>query len=100
MQRLLNDVRVRGGLPKLVVDGLVGPKTIGAIDLYQRSKGFVTDGRADVSGKTIKGLMADHVAGLMGGTINGSLSTQGQNSPLNTQMMNDAMDEYWQALKK
>ena len=100
VQRLLNDVRVRTSQPRLVVDGIVGPKTIAAIELYQRTNNLVTDGRADVSGKTIKGLMNDHLATLAGGLIRGAVSSKDPGSPLTVQAMNDAMSEYWQALKK
>jgi peptidoglycan hydrolase-like protein with peptidoglycan-binding domain len=100
VQRLLNDVRVRTGQPRLAVDGIVGPKTIGAIELYQRTNGLVTDGRVDISGQTIKRLMSDHIATLEGGLIKGAVTSSDPSSPLTNQMMNDAMSEYWQALKK
>jgi peptidoglycan hydrolase-like protein with peptidoglycan-binding domain len=66
VQRLLNDWLARKGQTALKVDGLVGPKTIGAITVFQRANALSTDGRADVDGPTIKALFSQHLSGLLG----------------------------------
>src|SRR5262245_53261707 len=50
---------LRRGAPegKLVVDGLVGPRTIEAIRRYQQAHTKVADGRVDVGSPTIKALV-------------------------------------------
>jgi peptidoglycan hydrolase-like protein with peptidoglycan-binding domain len=59
VQRLLNADLTRRGKPLLVVDGLVGPKTIGAITDYQKHyKLPFVDGRVDRDGPTIQDLIA------------------------------------------
>ena len=59
IQQLLNQA-MRGvpGFQPLKVDGMVGPKTIGAIDLFQRQvlRWAQTDGRVDPNGKTLQAL--------------------------------------------
>ena len=57
VQSLLNNHR-QSPLVKLVVDGLVGPNTIGAIEEFQRSKVNMSypDGRVDPGGKTLSAL--------------------------------------------
>jgi peptidoglycan hydrolase-like protein with peptidoglycan-binding domain len=57
VQRLLNDwLAIRGGTI-LKVDGLAGPKTVGAVELFQRLSGCVTDGRVDSTGQTLRRLV-------------------------------------------
>jgi len=58
VQTLLNSIPPRdaGPVARLVVDGIVGPLTIGAIQRYQKAKTKVVDGRVDVGGPTIKAL--------------------------------------------
>src|SRR5262249_51175783 len=55
VQELLNQVPVTAGGPdpKLVVDGLVGPKTIGAIRKFQTFHFGWNDGRVDTNNVTI-----------------------------------------------
>jgi hypothetical protein len=77
----------------------VGPKTIAALQLYQKTNGLVADGRADVSGATIKRLMNDHFANLQSGAHRNHLGLKSM-PPLNLALMGRAMDEYWQILKK
>ena len=49
---------------KLIVDGIVGNKTIGAIEIFQKSIGlFPVDGRIDPKGRTFKGLLRDVAGG-------------------------------------
>jgi peptidoglycan hydrolase-like protein with peptidoglycan-binding domain len=76
VQLLLNGVRSLYGVPseKLVVDGLVGPKTIGAIREFQQEylvPGELTaaDGRVDPHNATIRKLnqMAPHLPRLNNG---------------------------------
>jgi peptidoglycan hydrolase-like protein with peptidoglycan-binding domain len=57
VQRLLNDARVRTGEELLVVDGLAGPRTNAAIELYQRRYNLPTDGRIDPTGPTLRHLI-------------------------------------------
>lgn len=58
VQSLLNGISpVRGGpAPPLAEDGLVGPKTTGAIVGYQREQVRIVDGRVDPGGPTITSL--------------------------------------------
>lgn len=60
VQYLLNCVpAARGGpAPELTVDGAVGPKTIAAIEKFQRSLGGFADGRVDPGGATLLALQA------------------------------------------
>ncbi|WP_414731420.1 peptidoglycan-binding domain-containing protein [Vineibacter terrae] len=55
IQTMLNGVpKDGGGGYNLKVDGIVGPRTVGAIEQFQRaSKLRIVDGRADVLGRTI-----------------------------------------------
>lgn len=58
VQYLLNCVPAgQGGpSPELAVDGAAGPKTIAAIEKFQRSLGSVCDGRVDPGGATLRAL--------------------------------------------
>jgi hypothetical protein len=60
VQELLNGVPTASGgpTPLLAVDGLVGPKTVGAIQRFQRTQFGWADGRADPGGPTITRLTA------------------------------------------
>lgn len=60
VQYLLNCVPAGqgGSVPELVVDGAVGPKTIAAIEKFQRSFGGFGDGRVDPGGATLRALQA------------------------------------------
>jgi peptidoglycan hydrolase-like protein with peptidoglycan-binding domain len=101
VQRLLNDSRGRGRLVLLVDDGLVGPKTIAAIELYQRSCGLTADGRVDRGGPTIRRLLNEHVAALSAGIIPSALPvTAAAMPPISAQLLTDALAAYWQGLKK
>lgn len=67
VQRLLNDARARSAqAPMLIVDGIVGPKTIAAITDFQRRHSGVADGRVDTNGPTIRALLDEHLASLGG----------------------------------
>jgi peptidoglycan hydrolase-like protein with peptidoglycan-binding domain len=63
---MLNEWLGKAKQPLLKMDGLVGPKTIGAITAFQRSHGITADGRADASGRTINALFQEHLVGLQG----------------------------------
>jgi peptidoglycan hydrolase-like protein with peptidoglycan-binding domain len=65
VQRLLNDWLAKAGQTQLKVDGLVGPKTIGAITSFQKANSATTDGRVDVGGKTINALFNQHLSRLL-----------------------------------
>ncbi len=58
VQYLLNCVPVpQGGPnPELAIDGAVGPKTIAAIENFQRKNGGACDGRVDPGGGTLRAL--------------------------------------------
>lgn len=58
VQYLLNCVLASQGGPgkELVVDGAVGPKTIAAIEAFQRKLGGFADGRVDPGGATLRAL--------------------------------------------
>jgi peptidoglycan hydrolase-like protein with peptidoglycan-binding domain len=58
VQALLNYWRQQNGRPEIKVDGLIGPKTIGAIEDFQRIKTGIVDGRVDPNGPSIKALEA------------------------------------------
>ena len=60
VQYLLNCVPASQGgpSPELVVDGAVGPKTIAAIEKFQRAIGGTCDGRVDPGGGTLRALHA------------------------------------------
>lgn len=58
VQTLLNRVPASAGGPEpdLVVDGLVGAKTVAAIKSFQAAQGLVVDGRVDPGKKTLQRL--------------------------------------------
>jgi hypothetical protein len=58
VQYLLNCVpAAQGGpSPELAVDGAAGPKTIAAIEKFQRALGAFCDGRVDPGGNTLRAL--------------------------------------------
>ena len=58
VQYLLNCVPAAAGGPmqELAVDGAAGPKTIEAIEKFQRGNGCVCDGRVDPGGATLRNL--------------------------------------------
>jgi hypothetical protein len=66
VQRLLNDWLAKEGQIQLKVDGLVGPKTLGAITAFQKRNVSRADGRVDPMGPTINALFNQHLAGLLG----------------------------------
>lgn len=60
IQRLLNMIALQDGgpMPPLAEDGLVGPKTIGAIRRFQEFHRVAHDGRVDPDGPTLKAMNA------------------------------------------
>jgi len=54
VQHLLNVARKRDGDEPLVVDGVIGPKTIAAIRKIQQKNGKSVDGRVDPGAETIQ----------------------------------------------
>ncbi|RZJ25909.1 MAG: hypothetical protein EOO54_04750 [Haliea sp.] len=56
VQGMLNEAPVQGRTAPLAVDGLVGPKTIACILLFQKQSGKIQDGRIDANGPTLKAL--------------------------------------------
>jgi peptidoglycan hydrolase-like protein with peptidoglycan-binding domain len=65
VQRLLNDWLAKERQTQLKVDGLVGPKTLGAITAFQKRNASIADGRLDPMGPTINSLFNKHLAGLL-----------------------------------
>ena len=67
VQTLLSDwLLVRNQVP-LVVDGLCGPLTDGAIRQFQRVETGIVDGRVDPGGPSIKKLEFRHMENLLSG---------------------------------
>lgn len=64
VQKYLNVARRQAGLPLVVVDGLIGPETIGAITAFQATHRGVVDGRVDPRGAAITEL--DRIASTAG----------------------------------
>jgi peptidoglycan hydrolase-like protein with peptidoglycan-binding domain len=62
VQALLNIFRAEHGRTALDLDGLVGPKTIGAIEEYQTAVTGVVDGRVDPGAQAITALEAQTAA--------------------------------------
>lgn len=58
VQYLLNCVPASQGgpSPELAVDGAAGPRTIAAIEKFQRGQGGIPDGRVDPGGNTLRAL--------------------------------------------
>ncbi len=58
VQYLLNCVPAANGgpVPELVVDGIAGPKTIAAIERFQKAHFSSADGKVDAKGNTLKAL--------------------------------------------
>lgn len=67
VQRLLNDWRGRRNLPLLVVDGLHGRLTNGAITEFQTAETGAVDGRVDAGGLAIRRLEELHLEELANG---------------------------------
>jgi peptidoglycan hydrolase-like protein with peptidoglycan-binding domain len=66
VQKLLNSsLKTTAGFRQLAVDGVAGPKTIEAIEMYQRNvlRWNRVDGRVDPGGKTIQALNQSGVGG-------------------------------------
>jgi hypothetical protein len=62
VQALLNIFRAEHGSTALDLDGLVGPKTIGAIEEFQTAVTGVVDGRVDPGAQAITALEAQTAA--------------------------------------
>ncbi|MFO0801584.1 MAG: peptidoglycan DD-metalloendopeptidase family protein [Gemmataceae bacterium] len=60
VRKIQAQLNAAGAKPPLVVDGLVGPKTLHAIREYQKQFMAVPDGRVDVNGKTLAELNKGH----------------------------------------
>ena len=67
VQILLNDSRIRNGMSPITVDGIIGPETLGEIDLFQRQFTAFRDDRMDPGGPTITALEAAHLDGILSG---------------------------------
>jgi peptidoglycan hydrolase-like protein with peptidoglycan-binding domain len=82
VQRLLNNVAHARESPMLMVDGVVGPKTIAAIESFQRSFGLPVDGRIDANGPSIRKLADQFVATIAHGLIRPASATHHGGAPL------------------
>ncbi len=67
VQLLLNDARMRSGLPPIAIDGLTGPETESAIRAFQALFTPSRDGRVDPNGPTISALEDAHLLGVLSG---------------------------------
>jgi peptidoglycan hydrolase-like protein with peptidoglycan-binding domain len=56
VQTLLNYWREHNNRPAIKVDGVCGPKTIAAIEDFQKARTGLVDGRVDPGGPTIRAL--------------------------------------------
>ncbi len=83
VQQLLNSVTAANGgpQPSLAVDGLVGPKTIGAIQRFQRIQLGFADGRVDPAGPTLRRLNELSSARSGGRAVDFDLGARGKTSP-------------------
>ena len=93
VQRLLNDAGAA-----LTVDGLVGPKTIQAIEAFQGRNGIGADGRVDPGGGTLRALVAGFWATLTSGTSVPDLIVDGL-KPLDDATLRDAVVNLLEGLK-
>jgi peptidoglycan hydrolase-like protein with peptidoglycan-binding domain len=59
VQQLLNQYRISANTTQLKVDGIIGPRTIARIEVFQKSILHITrpDGCVDPNGKTITALL-------------------------------------------
>jgi peptidoglycan hydrolase-like protein with peptidoglycan-binding domain len=99
VQHLLNDAIGRAGGTLLAVDGIVGPKTIAAIELYQRSNGLTSDGRVDPQGATIKHLTNAHLTALSAGVLGLPIPVT-QKPAVGSAVLTGALAKYLERLKK
>jgi peptidoglycan hydrolase-like protein with peptidoglycan-binding domain len=88
VQFLLNCVPTDSGGPdpELVMDGIAGPKTIGAIQQFQQMNFGFADGRVDPSGRTLRALQEfdpepNLPLGLFGGKSGFGRSKKGDGRP-------------------
>ena len=65
VQRLLNDWLSSLHQTELKVDGLAGPKTIGAITAFQKANIGIADGKVDPGRRTINLLFNQHLSRLL-----------------------------------
>ncbi len=103
VQMLLNDWLGRKKKPLLKVDGLVGPKTLGAIKEFQSTNGLIADGRVDRSGMALKKMIALQFAGIAAGLIKNPLTSipvdvQGEARATLNSGVEDTMQGYLAAL--
>ena len=75
IQRLLNDARAALKLELLKIDGLAGPKTVAAIEDYQRRNALTADGRVDPPGPAFRSLVEKHLASLAAGVVGMDVDT-------------------------
>jgi peptidoglycan hydrolase-like protein with peptidoglycan-binding domain len=99
VQHLLNDSRGRLNQVLLAVDGVAGPKTIAAIELYQRTNALVSDGRVDRNGATIKHLVTGHLTAVSRGVVSFGVPAP-QIPKFDPATTSQAFAAYFEALKK
>src|SRR5512141_2861516 len=81
VQRLLNDALGRELGEPLEVDGIAGPRTISAIELFQRLNGLPVDGCIDPSGLTRRHPLGEHLTALSAGFVQSSFGRLEASSP-------------------
>jgi peptidoglycan hydrolase-like protein with peptidoglycan-binding domain len=104
VQFLLNDWRSQNGLTPIAVDGLVGPETIAAIQLFQLQVTKIVDGRVDPAGPALQNLERLHMGVILDGIQLsafqagiGAIGALPANSPAIT--LDDAVALYFQTLR-
>jgi peptidoglycan hydrolase-like protein with peptidoglycan-binding domain len=98
VQRLLNDY-IGDATRLLKVDGIVGPKTIGAINAFQTEVTKIVDGRIDPGGPAIKKLAELHLKNAMGGINRQASSLVSLSVPQTLPLTHALLDEYWRLLR-
>lgn len=93
VQHLLNNtIGTTGGI-LLVVDGIAGPKTAAAIELYQRRNGLATDGRVDPTGRTLKSLIGNFWTSMVAGVTAPPMTRSSGIAPLPDEVIAAAFAE-------
>ena len=99
VQALLNDWFAAIARPTLKIDGLSGPRTVAAIQLFQSVFTAVVDGRADPMGPTIHALQCFHLGNVMKQVDKNSLG-YARGSEIGKYSHKDIVMDYFNILKK
>lgn len=99
VQALLNDWLAAITRPTLKIDGLSGPRTIAAVQLFQSVFTSAVDGRADPAGPTIYALQCFHLGNVMKQVDRNSLGYPRGNE-IGKYSHKDIVMDYFNILKK